>query len=99
MRKFCREPLNTPCLFLSDDISDKAQMVNFSRMGALIQTTAIRINKKYISIVYQNEKSEIIQMLCAIKHITQKNNFYFYGLQFMGIESRKEGLKLIQSQK
>lgn len=84
-------------MFLSDGISDKANMVNFSRMGALVQTAHIRINKKYISIVYQNEKNEILQMLCAIKHITQKNKFYFYGLQFIGIESRKEGLKMIQS--
>lgn len=99
MRKFFREVINTPCLFLSDGISDKAQMVNFSRMGALVQTANIRINKKYISIVYQNEKNEIIQMLCAIKHITQKNEFYFYGLQFMGIERRKEGLQLVQLSK
>jgi hypothetical protein len=63
-------------------------MVNFSRMGALVQTQIYRMNKKYISIVYQNEKNEMIQMLCAIKHITEINKSYFYGLQFMGIENR-----------
>ncbi len=88
MRKFERENLNTPCLFASDEIIDQAKMINFSRMGALVQTAVYRMNKKYISIVYQNEKNEMIQMLCAIKHITEKSGSYFYGLQFMGIETR-----------
>ena len=88
MRKFQREKLNTPCLFTSDSIVDQAKMINFSRMGALVQTQIYRMNKKYISIVYQNEKNEMIQMLCAIKHITEINKLYFYGLQFMGIETR-----------
>ena len=88
MRKFERENLNIPCLFTSDHIVDQAKMINFSRMGALVQTQIYRMNKKYISIVYQNEKNEMIQMLCAIKHITEINKSYFYGLQFMGIETR-----------
>ncbi len=88
MRKFERENLNAPCLFTSDEMVDQAKMINFSRMGALVQTAVYRMNKKYISIVYQNEKNEMIQMLCAIKHITEINKSYFYGLQFIGIETR-----------
>ena len=87
-RKIKREELNTPCLFTTDHFVDPAKMINFSRMGALVQTQICRVNKKYTSIVYQNERNEIIQMLCAIKHITEINKSYYYGLQFMGIETR-----------
>lgn len=89
LRKFQREELNSQCLFESEGSVDQALIVNYSRMGALVQSPTCRINKKYISIVYQNEKNQMIQMLCAIKHITEKSGKYLYGLQFIGIERER----------
>ena len=89
LRKFQREKLNSQCLFESDDLVDQAMIVNYFRMGALVLSQACRMNKKYISIVYQNEKNQMIQMLCAIKHITEQSGSYFYGLQFIGIERER----------
>jgi c-di-GMP-binding flagellar brake protein YcgR len=86
LRQFQREQLNSQCLFESDGCVDQALIVNYSRMGALVLSQACRMNKKYVSIVYQNEKNQMIQMLCAIKHITEKSGKYLYGLQFIGIE-------------
>lgn len=89
LRKFNREHLNSSCLFESDGAVDQAMIVNYSRMGALVLTKSCRINKKFISLVYQNEKNQMIQMLCAIKHITEQSGSYFYGLQFIGIERER----------
>lgn len=89
LRKFHREQLNSQCLFESESAVDQALILNYSRMGALVLSQACRMNKKYISIVYQNEKNQMIQMLCAIKHITEKSGKYLYGLQFIGIERER----------
>lgn len=88
-RRFQREVLNAQCLFESGAQIDQAQIINYSRMGALVQTQTLQIQKKYIFIVYQNEKNQLIRMLCAIKHITEKNGSFLYGLQFIGIEKRE----------
>ncbi len=86
-RQFVRENTTSPCLFLLDGKTLPGQMLNFSRMGSLIKCES-RLNQKYVTLVYQNEKNEYIEMLCTIKHISIHQNFYFYGLMFIGIQKR-----------
>lgn len=63
-------------------------MINFSRMGAMITTQYFLSRKKYISIMYQNDKNEMVRMLTYVVHSTPKEHYYVSGLQFVGIESR-----------
>ncbi|MEK6628017.1 MAG: PilZ domain-containing protein [Bdellovibrionota bacterium] len=93
MRNFIREAMFTPCaLMLKDKNTEqtiKAFIINFSRMGALISTQYILSHKKYISLMYRNEKNELIRMLTYVVHSQKQDHYYISGLQFVGIEGRK----------
>ena len=86
-RQFLRENTSSPCLFLKNNKTFTGQMLNFSRMGSLVKCECY-LNQKFIEVVYQNEKNEYIEMLCAIKHVTFFKNYYFYGLMFIAIQKR-----------
>lgn len=64
-------------------------MLNFSRMGAMISTDYILEKKQYVSVMYQNEKNEMIRMLTYVVHSVKKGNQFYSGLQFVGLEERK----------
>ena len=89
-RNFEREKTQIVCGIKIDNRIHRVSMVNFSRMGALVRLPYNTSAGKYISIAYQNEKNEIVQMLTYIVHIFQVKNTYFAGLQFVGIESRSQ---------
>lgn len=59
-------------------------------MGALIKTKILFLNKKFISILYQNVKNEVLKISCAIRHIRKQDEEYFYSMQFIGIENREK---------
>lgn len=88
MRNFIREQTFSPCALIVDEQNVKAFMVNFSRMGAMITTQYMLSRKKYISILYRNEKNEAIRMLTYVVHSSKKDHYYVSGLQFVGIEAR-----------
>lgn len=88
MRNFIREQTFLPCAILANENSIKAFMVNFSRMGAMITTQYVLANKKYLSLLYRNEKNEMVQMMTFVVHCTKKDHYFVSGLQFVGIESR-----------
>jgi glycerol-3-phosphate cytidylyltransferase-like family protein len=89
MRNFKREPTKVICGVLVDNVICKAYIQNFSRMGALITTDYLLNEKKYISIMYQNEKNEMIRMLTYVVHAFKKDKKYLIGLQFVGLEERR----------
>ena len=88
MRNFTREQTFLPCAVEQGEVNIKAFMVNFSRMGAMITTQYVLVNKKYISLLYRNEKNEMIRMMTFVVHSTKKDHYFVSGLQFVGIESR-----------
>ena len=86
MRNFIREETFSPCAVVLDNKNIKAFMVNFSRMGAMITTQYKLSPKKYVSLMYQNEKNEIVRMLTYVVHSSKKDHYFVSGLQFVGIE-------------
>jgi hypothetical protein len=89
MRNFERESMFSPCVLEANDKSIKAFMINFSRMGAMITTQYMLTHKKYVSLMYRNEKNELVRMLTYVVHCKKQDHYYVSGLQFVGIESRK----------
>lgn len=86
MRNFGREKINVACGLVIDNKVFKVNMVNFSRMGALISSTLPLEKEQYVSLMYQNEKNEMIKMLTyVVRNVRHKNQFYT-GLQFVGIQ-------------
>lgn len=88
MRNFVREQTFSPCAIQLGEANIKAFMINFSRMGAMITTQYVLANKKYISLLYRNEKNEMVRMITYVVHCTKKDHYFVSGLQFVGIESR-----------
>lgn len=88
MRNFERFSIHSACALLIGDQVIKTAMVNFSRMGAAIRTGFRLAPKKYVSLVYRNEKNETIRMLTYVVHSTAEGDGYVIGLQFVGIEGR-----------
>lgn len=88
MRNFERETIFAPCALIFDATNIKAFMINFSRMGALVTTQYSLTRKKYVSLLYRNEKNEIVRMLTYVVHSTRKDHYFVSGLQFVGIESK-----------
>ncbi len=88
-RNFERETTHITCGLKVEDRIFRASMVNFSRMGALVSTPFEFSKGKFVSLAYQNEKNEIIQMLTYVVHAYKKQNHYYAGLQFVGIEARR----------
>ncbi|MGZ3725040.1 MAG: PilZ domain-containing protein [Pseudobdellovibrio sp.] len=88
-RNFERDEILIICGLKIEDQIFKASMYNFSRMGALVSTPFELNPGKFISLAYQNEKNEIVQMLTYVVHAHKKRNRFFAGLQFVGIESRR----------
>jgi hypothetical protein len=86
MRTFGREKTNVICGLVINNKVFKVNMVNFSRMGALIATTLPLENEQCVSLMYQNEKNEMIKMLTyVVRNVRYKNQFYT-GLQFVELQ-------------
>jgi hypothetical protein len=86
MRTFDREKTNVICGLVINNKVFKVNMVNFSRMGALITTNLPLEKEQYVSLMYQNEKNEMIKILTyVVRNVRYKNHFYT-GLQFVGIQ-------------
>lgn len=88
MRKFEREPVYSACALLFENQPTKAFMINFSRMGAMITTSMLLTPKKFISLIYRNEKNEFVQILTYVAHSSKSDRYFVAGLQFIGIENR-----------
>lgn len=62
---------------------------NFSRMGLGFVIDEIVHFEKFISIIYQNENQQVINMKSFVRHARKlKDGLYFVGIQFIGIESK-----------
>jgi hypothetical protein len=88
MRKFDREAVYSNCAVLLDGQPVKAMMINFSRMGVMITTTMQLKPKRFISLVYRNEKNEFLQILTYVAHCSRSDRYFVAGLQFIGLEGR-----------
>lgn len=88
-RNFEREKTKALCGLKLDNRIYRVSMLNFSRMGALVQFPFNTEKGKFVTIAYQNEKSEVIQMLTYVVHVYKRQNTFFAGLQFVGIEARR----------
>ncbi|MBC7421554.1 MAG: PilZ domain-containing protein [Bdellovibrio sp.] len=90
MRKFPRIILNSYAAIMNDDQSASRTIIrDFSRMGVGLVVDKEICQGTFISIVYQNEIGEYIQMKSYVKHCRQlKDNTFYVGVQFIGIESR-----------
>ena len=88
MRNFNRDQTSSPCSIQVEEQDIKAFMTNFSRMGAMVNTQFVLSRKKYVLLLYQNEKNEIVRMLTYVVHCTKKESYFVSGLQFVGIQAR-----------
>ncbi len=89
MRNFDRYPINSTAVIGLNGNHYRVHITNFSRMGiGLISAQEFQL-KTFISLLYQNETQQIIQMKSYLKHIRKLNSgLFFIGLQFIGIETK-----------
>lgn len=88
MRNYKRENTELPCGISFDKRVMYGSMLNFSRTGAMVSTNQFLSNKKYVSIMYQNEKNQRVRLLTYVVHCVKKGKHFVSGLQFVSIEER-----------
>ena len=89
MRKFKRHAVSSLGFILEDSEPFKILISDFSRMGLSFQSVKILQPKSFLSIVYQNESGQLVQMKIYIKNVSQKCvSTYRVGAQFVAVESR-----------
>ena len=88
-RNFDRYTLSSQGIVISNNQQHRVLIQNFSRMGVGFVIDKIIHFEKFISLLYQNENQQIIQMKSYVRHARKlKNGLYFVGVQFIGIESK-----------
>lgn len=88
-RNFDRYALSSQGIVISNDQQRRVLIQDFSRMGVGFVIDDIIHFEKFISILYQNENQQIIQMKSYVRHARKlKDGLYFVGVQFIGIESK-----------
>lgn len=89
MRKFKRAAVESAGFAIENNDHTAVTIQDFSRMGMSFITDKTFQPKSFVSIMYQNETNQIIQMKIYIKNITMKTNRKFrVGALFIAIESR-----------
>lgn len=76
--------MKSSCGIVDNNKVTTAFIVNFSRMGAAVSTQFQLEKKKYVEVMYQNEKNELVKMLTYVVHSVRKGNGFVSGLQFVG---------------
>ena len=88
MRKLPRYKRESICGIMIDNKVVQGSIENFSKMGALINTNLDLAKEKYVSIMYRNEKNEMLRILSLVVHSKRRGNVYQTGLFFINLESR-----------
>jgi hypothetical protein len=89
MRNFDRYNISSQAVIILNTQNKRVLIQDFSRMGVGFVSEDILKLKSFISLLYQNEKNQIIQMQSYVKHIRKlKNGLWFVGVQFVGIETK-----------
>jgi c-di-GMP-binding flagellar brake protein YcgR len=88
-RNFDRCMVSSLALVVSNDRQRRILIQDFSRMGVGFVIDDIIHLEKFISLLYQNENQQIINMKSYVRHARKLNDgLYFVGVQFIGIESK-----------
>jgi hypothetical protein len=69
MRNFDRLSLNSYAVVLSEHGNKRVVIQNFSRMGVGFLCEKTLVLKTFVSLLYQNENQQIIQMKSYVKHV------------------------------
>ena len=89
MRKFKRVSVDSIGFAIDDKNHFQIAIQDFSRMGISFTTSEHLANKKFVSIMYQNEINQIVHMKIYIKNISKAANENFrIGALFVAVESR-----------
>lgn len=86
MRSFKREAIQTACGIISDNRVMYAAMLNFSQNGIMVASDCLLFTKKYVSIMYRNEKNQMVRLLTYVVHSERKGKKFFSGLLFVKTE-------------
>ncbi len=88
-RNFNRSKISSYAMIISKGQQRRVLIQDFSRMGVGFVIDDIIHFEKLISLLYQNENRQIINMKSYVKHVRKlKDGLYFVGVQFIGIESK-----------
>lgn len=88
-RNFERSNVSSYALVISNNQQRRVVIQDFSRMGVGFVIDEIIHFEKFISLLYQNENRQIINMKSYLRHARKlKDGLYFVGVQFIGIESK-----------
>ncbi len=89
MRKFKRSPVESVGIALVNNSPSEIRIKDFSRMGLSFLSEKPLQPKSFVSVMYQNETNQIIQMKVYIKNsITKSDQSFRIGALFVGLESR-----------
>ncbi len=89
LRNFVRVAVSSHAVAIINDDKNRILIQDFSRMGVGFVVDDILHLKSFISLLYQNENNQVIQMKSYIKHVRKlKNGLFYVGVQFVGIETR-----------
>ena len=89
MRNFDRYIVSSRAVVAIHKEHQQVLIQDFSRMGVGFVTETLLQLKSFISLLYQNENQQIIQMKSYVKHVRKlKGGLYYVGVQFIGIETK-----------
>jgi len=88
-RNFDRHTVSSHAFVVSNNLQRRVLIQDFSRMGMGFVIDEIVHFEKFVSILYQNENQQVINMKSYVRHARKlKDGLYFVGVQFIGIESK-----------
>ncbi len=89
MRKFKRSIVSSVGLVIENENHSPMTIQDFSRMGVSFLSDKFFPPKTFLTIMYQNETNQMIQMKIYIKNISKKTEQIFrVGALFVAVESR-----------
>ncbi len=89
MRNFDRLAISSHAVVILNEQQRRILIQDFSRMGVGFVLDEIIHLKSFISLLYQNENNQIIQMKSYVKHARKiKSGLFYVGVQFVGIETK-----------
>lgn len=86
MRSLKREVIQSACGIVSENRVMYAAMLNFSQNGIMVASDFLLAKKKYVSVMYRNEKNQMVRLLTYVVHSERKGKRFFSGLLFVKTE-------------
>ena len=89
MRNFDRYVVSSQAVVALEKEHKRILIQDFSRMGVGFVSEHLFQLKNFVSLLYQNDNRQVIQMKSYVKHVRKlKNGLYYIGVQFIGIETK-----------